>query len=160
MRFLTADYLYPLHTEPIKEGVLQVDNKGRVISLYNSRDKIPADRLEVFNGIICPGFINTHCHLELSHMLGEIPEKTGLPDFIFKVSKKRKATQEKIQSSIIKADADMRANGIVAVGDISNTADTFLVKQKSTIKYHTFIELFDIVYVSLGLYVYIYTYTW
>ena len=32
MRFLTADYLYPLHTDPIKEGVLQVSEDGEVIS--------------------------------------------------------------------------------------------------------------------------------
>ena len=32
MRFLTADYLYPLYINPIKEGVLQISDKVFIIS--------------------------------------------------------------------------------------------------------------------------------
>jgi aminodeoxyfutalosine deaminase len=34
--------------------------------------------------------------------------------------------------------------GIVAVGDISNTTDTFLQKQKGNLHYYTFVEYFDL----------------
>ena len=27
-------------------------------------------RLKIYHGILCPGFINSHCHLELSHLKG------------------------------------------------------------------------------------------
>ena len=68
--------------------------------------------------------------------------KKGLPDFISRVPKYRKARSSDIQESITRADAQMHSNGIVAVGDISNTSDTFNIKSKSPIHYHTFIELF------------------
>jgi hypothetical protein len=41
-----------------------------------------------------------------------------------------------------KAESEMLNNGIVAVGDISNTSDSFAIKEKSSIIYHTFIEVY------------------
>ena len=141
MRYLSADIIYPLHRAPIKEGVL-VLNDGVVVDLLDSIEGI--ENLELFEGFLCPGFVNTHCHLELSHMLGKLPEQTGLPDFIAQVPKQRQASTESIQEAISAADKQMQANGIVAVGDISNFSDTFTLKSESPIHYHTFIELFAI----------------
>ena len=60
--------------------VLLVDQTGTIL------DMVPADQagdnIEILNGWLSPGFINCHCHLELSHMLGVIPEKTGLLSFV------------------------------------------------------------------------------
>ena len=38
----------------------------------------------------------------------------------------------------------MIANGIVAVGDICNTSDTLLQKQKGNLQYYNFIETFGV----------------
>ena len=38
------------------------------------------DDIETFDGMLSPGFINCHCHLELSHLKGLIPKKAGLVD--------------------------------------------------------------------------------
>ena len=48
MRFLTADYLYPLHINPLKNGVLQISNKGEVISIFEDRKSVPKEKLEVY----------------------------------------------------------------------------------------------------------------
>ena len=77
MRFLTADYLFPLNADPIKKGVLQISNIGEVIRVFRNREMIPIDKLEFFDGILCPGFINAHCHLELSHLKGLFAKKKG-----------------------------------------------------------------------------------
>ena len=63
--------------------VLITDAEGVVQDIAAVTDA--GDDIEKFRGILSPGFINAHCHLELSHMKGFIPEKTGLVDFIFKV---------------------------------------------------------------------------
>jgi cytosine/adenosine deaminase-related metal-dependent hydrolase len=68
MRFLTADYLFPLNQNPLKEGVLQVNDKGYVVAILKQRKLVSERKLEVYNGILCPGFVNSHCHLELSHL--------------------------------------------------------------------------------------------
>jgi len=101
------------------------------------------DNIEKFAGVICPGFINAHCHLELSHLSGVIDTGTGLIDFIKAVVTLREFPEEQVMEAIKRADEQMRDNGIVAVGDISNKLDTFAVKESSPINYYTFVEMFD-----------------
>lgn len=98
------------------------------------------DNIETVQGMVLPGFINCHCHLELSHLQGQIDEKTGLPGFVKQVVQKRHFEESAILSAIEQTDAAMIKNGIVAVGDISNTAHTLARKSQSSIYYHNFIE--------------------
>src|SRR5829696_9586685 len=86
--------------------------------------------IEQFAGLLTPGFINCHCHLELSHMKGRIPEATGLVDFVFKVVTERHHEEEGILDAIERAEEDMWQNGIVATGDICNNTLTLPQKQK------------------------------
>lgn len=144
MRFLTADYLFPLHLDPIKNGVLQISDKGKILSISNSRADIPTEKLEIFDGILCPGFVNTHCHLELSHLHAKLPKGLGLVDFISRIPAMREKDLKLIQESAKNADSIMRRNGIVGVGDISNTSNSFSIKDRSTINYHTFVEVFGV----------------
>merc|ERR1711966_252112 len=81
--------------------------------------------------------------MELSHMIGKIPTGIGLIPFISQVVRFRDFPQAEIDDAIVDADRYMHAHGIVAVGDISNKADTAKVKSKSAIRYYTFVEMFD-----------------
>ena len=135
MRFLTADYLFPLYIAPIKQGVLQISDNKEVIAVFENRSEVPQEKLEVFEGILCPGFVNAHCHLELSHMKGMIPAHTGLQEFVKQIVALREVAPETIQEAIVLAEAEMMANGIVAVGDISNTLDTLKQKAKHNLAY-------------------------
>ncbi len=98
------------------------------------------DDVEVFPGILSPGFINCHCHLELSHMRGLIPEKTGLVDFVFKVVTERHHAEEEILQAIERAEDEMLKNGMIAVGDICNNSLTLSQKSKQRLHYYNFIE--------------------
>jgi len=98
------------------------------------------DDIQQVNGIISPGFINCHCHLELSHMRGLIPEKTGLVDFVFKIVTERHHPEAEILQSIADAEQEMIDAGIVAVGDICNNPLTVMQKQKGRLAYYNFIE--------------------
>ena len=98
------------------------------------------DGIEQVHGLLVPGFINCHCHLELSHMKGKIPPKTGLVDFVFKVVTERGATEEEILEAIVEAEAEMKQAGIVAVGDICNNTSTIPQKQQGNLQYYNFIE--------------------
>ena len=144
MRFLSADWIYPLHVSPIKDGVLQVSDKGEIINLFDSRSEVSFDKLEIFEGLLCPGFVNAHCHLELSHLLGKAEKGKGFLGFVTAIQERNKFNEEVIQNAIIKAEEQMIKNGIVAVGDICNTTDTLLQKQKGNLQYYNFIETFQI----------------
>ena len=142
MRKISADYIYPVTSEPIKDGVIILDDTGKIIAIENSQDHDNVS-LEKHNGIIFPGFVNTHCHLELSHMRGKVGTGTGLIPFISDVVKFRDFPEEEIMNAIQDADEEMYKGGIVAVGDISNKTDTAAQKSTSKIHYYTFVEMFD-----------------
>ena len=101
--------------------------------------------IEFFSGILVPGTVNTHCHLELSYLKGAIPPGTGLAGFVRQVAEKRDNApiEERIQAADA-WDSRMHHEGTVAVGDICNDAFTFPLKRKSPVHYHNFIELFGI----------------
>ncbi len=142
MKSFKADYVFPVYAEPIKNGIVTVDDYGRIISVTDYQPASDQNQpLEHLSGIICPGFINTHCHLELSHLEGKVPTKTGLVDFIKQILKVRNADHQSIIEAAEKADSDMYDNGIVAVGDISNNNVTIPIKAKSKLYYHTFVEV-------------------
>lgn len=142
-RYVSADYLFPVSSAPIRNGVVVLDEKGEITKLL-TEDRVPAEVIvEEHRGIIVPGFINSHCHLELSHLKGKIQEKTGLIKFISSVARGPAYEQQIIDEAIIKADQAMKEAGIVAVGDISNTLNSRPTKLTSSIHYHTFAEVFN-----------------
>lgn len=142
MRKLSADYIFPISSQPIKNGVITINDDGTIIALSEEGRDHPGT--EIFEGIICPGFVNTHCHLELSHMRDQLQAGTGMANFIKGILSKRGiASASEINNAILAAEKEMINNGIVAVADISNTHDTFEQKSKGNIHYHTFIEIFN-----------------
>ncbi|OCX50738.1 amidohydrolase [Mucilaginibacter sp. PPCGB 2223] len=141
MRKFRADYVFPVNAEPIKNGIVTVDDHGKILALDDGL--IQTDKnVEHLKGVICPGFINTHCHVELSHLKSKIAPAGGLISFIKNLQSQRNADKDVILAAATAADKEMYDNGIVAVGDIANSADTIAVKRKSKLYYHTFIEVF------------------
>ncbi|MGB0888276.1 MAG: amidohydrolase family protein [Vicingaceae bacterium] len=146
MKKISADYIFPGNASPIKNGVVIYDSKGRIDAVLNPEiDAINWDDVEIFDGLICPGFVNTHCHLELSHLKGKINEATELHGFVKEiVAVRNNASEQEKLTAIDLANNEMIDNGIVAVGDIANGNSTFSCKEKSVISYHTFLEVFSL----------------
>ena len=142
MRKISADKVFNADGKLIENAVLVVDNEGKILKITD-RTEFDHSELEIYNGVIVPGFVNTHCHLELSHMKAKVDTGTGLIDFIKSVVTKRNVEQELIIDAIAKAEKEMLDAGIVAVGDISNVPDTFAQKSKGNLKYYSFVEFFD-----------------
>jgi cytosine/adenosine deaminase-related metal-dependent hydrolase len=144
MKSFKADYVFPVSSDPIKNGIVTVDDYGKIISVTDSNSLLEINNrpVEHLNGIICPGFVNTHCHLELSHLKNKIEQKKGLVSFIQDVQKFRNTENSIMLAAARDADDEMYQNGIVAVGDIANSNLTIPVKASSKLHYHTFIESF------------------
>ena len=134
-----GDYLFDGKTLLDGNSVLITNKEGVIVDIVSITDA--GEGVQIYEGILSPGFINCHCHLELSHMKGLIPENTGLIPFILSILQQRNATEDEIFAAIQHADDAMFNSGIVAVGDISNNALTFPQKQKSKLQYHNFIEV-------------------
>lgn len=143
-RKFKGDYLFLGDRLAESDSVLITTDDGTV------QDVVPAaaagEDVEVYSGLLSPGFVNCHCHLELSHMKGVIPEGTGLVDFLGAVIRRRSDAvdtgdqHDRVRAAIAAAEQEMLDGGIVAVGDICNTADTLGQKLAGRLYYHNFIE--------------------
>ncbi len=138
MRYLTADWLFTGEGTPLQDAVLEVADDGTVAGI--SHEAVNAEK---YNGVLCPGFVNAHCHLELSGMKGRIPEKTGLPDFLGAVMSERHRDMDDVMA-MESAEGEMIDAGIVALCDISNNDTSFSLKHEGRMAYHTFLEVFGL----------------
>ena len=141
MKYFSADLIFTNSFSPVSEKVIVTDDVGKILDIVDSAE-VSADVIKV-TGSIIPGFVNAHCHLELSHFKGKLPTGTGLIPFIKSVVTLRESPEEVILQAIKDADHEMFENGIMAVGDISNKIDTAATKDESQIDYYTFVEMFD-----------------
>ncbi|MBA2250653.1 MAG: amidohydrolase family protein [Chitinophagaceae bacterium] len=137
-RKFKADHLFTGTEMFGNDKVLITKINGEVEAIVDGENA--GDNVEFLTGILSPGFINAHCHLELSHMKGLVPERTGLVDFVFEVVTKRNFSEEKMLEAITSAENEMLANGIVAVGDICNNLLTLQQKSTQRILYYNFVE--------------------
>lgn len=141
MRYITADQIFSGKEFFTSNTVLVLGEENTIQDII-SINQIEKSNVEHFKGIITPGFINTHCHLELSHLKNIIKQHTGIVDFGLGVMKHRNdLSLELQQEAMLLADKEMQHHGIVAVGDISNSNSSIKTKQESNLYYHTFVEL-------------------
>ncbi len=122
--------------------ILVVKEDGTIEDIINKEDA--GEDIQQLHGLLSPGFVNSHCHLELSHLKNAIPAHTGLQEFVKQIVALRKVDEHVIADAIEKAEEEMFQNGIVAVGDICNTLDTLEIKSKHKIAYYSFVELYDL----------------
>jgi aminodeoxyfutalosine deaminase len=138
-RKFKADYLFDGFKMRPGNPVLICQNDGRIEDIVEENQA--GSGLEVLQGMISPGLVNCHCHLELSHLKGLIAEKQGLVDFVLSVVLQRNLPEEVRTEAIFQAESQMIDSGIVAVGDICNGSDTLPAKSARRLDYYNFIEL-------------------
>lgn len=144
MRRITANIIYPVTAQPLSNAYIELDDFNKIIRIktYNRSAEEPSN-LEYYSGVLVPGFINAHCHSELSHLKGKIDAKTGLKIFVNQVQLNRKASNEKIEQNIQQAIHYMYSRGINGIGDVVNSAFGLQTKKNSSIQFYNFVELFN-----------------
>jgi cytosine/adenosine deaminase-related metal-dependent hydrolase len=135
---LTADRIHDGRRFLPEGSVLELDDEGVVVAIHHNA---PPGEVIRHEGILCPGFVNAHCHLELSHLKGMLPEHTGLIPFLQKIPSYRlEFTEEQVKAARHEAYRELLNNGVVAVGDISNTDHTRDLRALDQLHIHSFVE--------------------
>jgi cytosine/adenosine deaminase-related metal-dependent hydrolase len=145
MKRFSSQFIITNSDQPLRRGVITTLDDGTVISVEDMNGSLKESHsVEFHNGIIIPGFVNCHCHLELSHLKGAISGGKGLGDFILEVRNSREASPEEIISSAQSAESELYYEGIVLCADICNSSSTFELKKTSRIRYLNLLEVFGI----------------
>lgn len=140
MNFISATRIHDGRQWLPEGSVLQIAEDGTIVAIHQ-KGILPAEKTHFYEGVLCPGFVNAHCHIELSHMKGVIEEGKQLVPFLQGVMTGRNGfTTEQKDLAITKAIGTMKQNGIVAAGDIANGTDTLNYRQEAGFHIHTFIE--------------------
>ncbi len=101
--------------------------------------------VEFHAGILSPGFVDAHAHLELSYLKGAIPDGGGYAAFASAIGSVRNGfDMSQRLAAAADADREMWDEGIEAAGDIVNDASSFAVKADSPIRYRSFAEVFGL----------------
>lgn len=138
-----AKYIYPLGgAAPIRNGYVDYDPADGTILGFGGCESIPEDAT-VLDGAVTPGFVNAHCHVELSYMKSLFKRGTGMAGFIDQINALRDTAplQEKL-SDIQEQMDSMWRSGVSAMADISNCEDSFAIKAASPMYTRTFLEVF------------------
>ena len=137
MQLITASSIHDGQKWMPSGTTLAVTDEGIIIDILDT----PTEHTIHYDGVLCPGFVNAHCHLELSHMKGVVAEGTGLIPFLKNIPQYRNnyTTEQKQEARHIAFESMLR-NGVVAVGDIANTDDTKDLRALGKMHFHTFVE--------------------
>jgi cytosine/adenosine deaminase-related metal-dependent hydrolase len=145
MKRFSAQYIITNSGPPLKRGIVTTDEMGNILAVEDTGGNLEEKQsVEFYNGIIIPGFVNCHCHLELSHLKGVVGKGGGLGSFVEKIITQRDAENEKIVSFASSADKEMFREGISLCADICNSPVSFSIKQNSPIRYINLLEVFGI----------------
>ena len=145
MKYFSAQYIITNSGSPLKRAVITSEDDGTIVNIRDTGGNLDEKHsLEFYNGIIIPGFVNCHCHLELSHLRNVIDQGVGLGSFIEKIRSLRESNDESIVASAYLSDNEMFIGGVNLCADVCNTSITFKLKTNSRIKYLNFLEVFGI----------------
>ena len=137
---VNAEYVYTLEShEPLKMGYVEYDDAdGSIIST----GLCAADE-DVAPGAIVPGFVNAHCHVELSHLHKKFRKGTGMAGFIDQINELRDWAGRDAKIKLVREWMDkMWEDGVSAMADISNDDSSFEVKKDHKMYTRTFLEVF------------------
>ena len=138
MKRYTAETVYTLAGEPLRHAFVEVEEDGTI-----ARTGICPPSEKVDEGVLCPGFVNAHCHVELSYMKGLFRKGTGMAGFIDQINALRDTSSMEDKLQALKEAMDsMWDQGVQAMADISNCADSFATKASHPMYTRTFLEVF------------------
>ena len=142
MKRIAAKYVYLLNgTEPLRDGFVEYDDDGTILRTGVCED--PSAEAVFLDGAIIPGFINAHCHIELSYMWKLFRKGTGMAGFIDQINALRDTATLEDKLTDIQTWMDrLWQRGVSAMADISNCADSFAIKAASPMYTRTFLEVF------------------
>lgn len=130
-----------MNSRPIPKGYLCIDESGTITEIGQLKEE--SESTEFYNGIIVPGFVNSHCHIELSHLVNSFEQDSGMAGFIRQINRLRNSVDEDGRKKATEEQMNqLYKSGVSAMADISNCSESFAIKANSPLYTRTFLEVF------------------
>ncbi|HVY41360.1 MAG TPA: amidohydrolase family protein [Polyangia bacterium] len=127
MRVVCARWVIPIDRPPIADGALALDDDGTIRAVgarAEVRAALPDAPEEEAQGVLVPGLVNAHCHLELSALADAVPGGAGLVPWARQLMKAVVGSghEARREAAVQAARAAVRL-GTAAIGDVGNSLD-------------------------------------
>ena len=122
MEILTASWVVSVSRPPLRDGGVAVED-GMITWVGGPSDGgAPAGSVrDLGPGVLLPGLVNAHCHLELSHLRGRLDRSGGFASWVEDlVATRGRDGPGPVRAAAARAIREIEETGTVAVGDVSN----------------------------------------
>jgi cytosine/adenosine deaminase-related metal-dependent hydrolase len=125
IRIFHADHVLPGDALPIADGAVVVGEHGDVLDVGAAAELLPrhagAEVVRV-RGVLLPGLVNAHTHIELSAMRGRVGGGRGFVGWVDAlIAHRHEMSPEEDSEAIDAAVDDLVRCGTVAVGEVTNS---------------------------------------
>lgn len=118
---LKSRYVVPVDGSVVEDGAVVI-REGRIAAVGRAADLHITPVIDYGDAVICPGFVNAHSHLELTHLAGKVLPS---PDFVHWLKQltsllmAQPATPENVTEAVGAGIAQSLAAGVTTIGDIT-----------------------------------------
>ena len=129
----------------LRHPLVTVDDDGRIAAIESVAEVDRLEGVEFYAGLLLPGFVNAHCHTELSHLHGFIPRRCGFAGFARGMASARgRFSDDERHDATAAVLARMWSEGVDAAGDICNGGSSFAAKADSPVRFRNWAEYFGL----------------
>lgn len=125
VRIFHADHVLPGDAPAIADGAVVVDERGEVLEIGPGADVLPRHQgasIERVHGVVFPGLVNAHTHLELSALRGRVPGGRGFMGWVDGlIANRQEMSSEESAPAIDDAVDELVRTATVAVGEVTNS---------------------------------------
>jgi len=146
---ISAETILPISSEPLKDSVLVVID-GKIEDIGNAsvlRKKYKGlKEINLGEGILLPGLINAHTHLELGWIKNRIGNFKGFTSWLRQIirAKREGVTNQEIEESVSEGIKSQIESGVTTVGEISSYGGLDIpILKKSGLRTVLFREVVD-----------------
>jgi len=136
-----AGWVVPVDRPPLRDGAVVVE-EGRVRWVGRAADAPAGEARDLGPGVLLPGLVNAHCHLELCHLAGRLGEPEGFVDWVERlVTARPQDGPDVVRRRAAAGIQELEDTGTAGVGDVSNALAHLDLLALSSLRARVFFEL-------------------
>ena len=125
VRAFHADAVVTGDADVVRDGAVVVGARGEILDVGSASDVLARHAgagCERVRGVVLPGLVNAHTHVELSALRGQVPGGAGFVPWVqHLIGQRTEAPPEDDAAAIERAVEELDAFGTVAVGEVTNS---------------------------------------